>query len=138
MRAPVCERAPAATTAAPKSPSRAERVRVMSGERDLEGRPGGPDVGGTSIQGHTRRLGKAQDRERSRDVGGVLPFLQRVADVDRSVPRPVLDPEQSDLAVGFQADAVARREAEALQVGYRIEADDGAAQRIGLQIGLAA
>src|SRR5262249_45193470 len=135
MRAPVCERAPAAITATPKSPSRAERVRVMSGERDLEGRSGGPDVGGTPIQGHSGRPGKSRNCERPREVGCILTFLQGVADVDRLVPRSVLDPQQADLAVGFEADAIARAKGEALQIGHRIEANDCAAQRIGLQIG---
>ena len=69
MRVPVCARVPpAASTVAPASPSKVERVKVMSCQGDLEGLSGDPDIGGTPIQGHARRLGKSRDCE---GLGGV-------------------------------------------------------------------
>src|SRR5919106_1430752 len=78
------------TSVAPASPSRAERVKVMSCQGDLEGLSGAPDIGGTPIQGHARRLGKSRDCE---GLGGiaVLSRFQRMADVAGLLPRPVFD-----------------------------------------------
>src|SRR5678815_1820293 len=112
MRVPVCAPAgrtvwPAASTVAPASPSRAERVKVMSRQGNLESLSGDPDIGGTSIQGHAGRLCKSRDREGSGGVA-VLPGFQRLADVASLRPRPVFDAQQSHLAVGLQVDTVSR------------------------------
>src|SRR5262245_52841999 len=142
MRAPVCAAAGrtawrAASTVAPASPSRAERVKVMSRQRDLESLPGSPDIGGTSIQGHARRLGKSRAREGSRGVA-FLARLQRMCDVASRLPRTVFQAQQPDLAVGPEHRAVTGSKAEGLQVGQGVVADNGATQRIGDETSLAA